>query len=50
MPLDVYADDTIAQLLNDVNEISFEGKYIRAGGDELDATFEYVNNNMKRST
>lgn len=40
---DTYGDDTIRQILADENEISYEGKYIRASRDELDAIFNAFN-------
>eukprot|EP01034_Spumella_vulgaris_P027079 gene27079-33749_t len=43
LDLNVYADDTIRQILDDVNEISYEGKYIRFNRDELDAAFNGFN-------
>jgi uncharacterized oxidoreductase len=43
MNVEVYGDDTIKQLLEGAAEISYEGKYIRASRDELDATSDYVN-------
>eukprot|EP01034_Spumella_vulgaris_P027589 gene27590-34333_t len=46
MPLDLYADDTMSRLLRGEEEISYEGKYIRASRDELDAASEQINSTL----
>ena len=44
MDLDVYADDTITQLLQDVKEIGYQYDHVIHGSREVcDAIFEQLN-------